>query len=104
MKKVTKKTTKVTKPKYTIDMRNFDDVTADFIGWKVKNRMPLTNSDIDTAASILLDSLLKELLPENGTAIVRQDGVYTNGVVFNVEMKAKKPWYKRLWNWITRKK
>lgn len=102
MKKAIKKTAKVTKPKYTIDMRNFDDVTADFLCRKIENGMKLTYADIDTIKSIIIDSLLRELMPEDGTAIVRHEGIYKNGVVFNVEVK--KPWYKRFWNWITRKK
>lgn len=104
MKKATKKTVKVTKPKYTIDMRDVDDVTIDFLCQKVENGMELTGSDFATFASIVADSLLEKLMPKEGTALVRDNGVYRMCTAVRVEEKAKKPWYKRAWNWITRKK
>lgn len=104
MKKAIKKTVKVKKPKYTIDMRDVDDVTIDFFCQKVENGMELTGSDFATFASIVADSLLEKLMPEEGTALVRDNGVYRMCTAVRVEEKAKKPWYKRLWNWITRKK
>lgn len=107
MKKVVKKTVKVKRPKYTISMldaANVDDVTAYFIGQKISAGMKVTDCDYDTVISILTDALLDEILPENGCAIVKDDYVYLRCKASKVEEKAKKPWYKRLWNWITRTK
>lgn len=107
MKKAIKKTVKVKRPKYTIsmlDVANANDVTAYFIGKKISAGMMVTDCDYDTVISILTDALLDEILPENGCAVVKDDCVYLRCKAFRVEDKAKKPWYKRLWNWITRTK
>ena len=107
MKKVVKKTVKVTKPKYTIDMTNaasMADVTADFLSQKILNGMKLTCNDICTITAIVTDIILKNLMPEDCTAIVNDGGVYRKCTAVPAEEKVKKPWYKRLWNWITRTK
>lgn len=107
MKKVVKKTVKVTRPKYTIDMTkaaNMDDVTADFLSQKILNGMKLTYNDICTITSIVTDIILRELMPEDCTAIVNDGGVYRKCTAIRIEDKVKKPWYKRAWNWITRTK
>ena len=107
MKKVVKKTVKVTRPKYTIDMTkaaNMDDVTADFLSQKILNGMKLTYDDICTITSIVTDIILRELMPEDCTAIVNDGGVYRKCTAVRVENEVKKPWYKRAWNWITHKK
>ena len=107
MKKVVKKTVKATRPKYTIDMTkaaNMDDVTADFLSKKILNGMKLTYDDICTITSIVTGIILKNLMPEDCTAIVNDGGVYRKCTAVRVENEVKKPWYKRAWNWITRKK
>lgn len=107
MKKAIKKTVKVTKPKYTIDMTkaaNMDDVTADFISQKILNGMKLTESDVNTIVSIVTDIVLENLMPEDCSAIVSDGGVYRKCTAVRVDNEVKKPWYKRAWNWITRKK
>ena len=107
MKKVVKKTVKVARPKYTIDMTNaanMDDITADFISQKIMNGMKLTESDVCTIVSIVTDIILKNLMPEDCTAIVNDGGIYRKCTAVRVENEVKKPWYKRAWNWITRKK
>lgn len=107
MKKAIKKTVKVKRPKYTIsmlDVANANDVTAYFLGQKISAGMRMTDCDYDTVISILTDALLDEILPENGYAVVKDDCVYLRCKAFRAEEKAKKPWYKRLLNWITRKK
>ena len=107
MKKVVKKTVKVARPKYIIDMtnaENIDDITANFIGQKISNGMKLTDLDISTIVSIVTDAILKDLMPEDCSAIVKDGGVYRKCTAERVEVKAKKPWYKRVWNWITRTK
>lgn len=107
MKKVVKKTVKVARPKYTIDMTNaanMNDITANFIYQKISNGMKLTDLDISTIVSIVTDAILKDLMPEDCSAIVKDGGVYRKCTAERVEVKAKKPWYKRVWNWITRKK
>lgn len=107
MKKAIKKTVKVTKPKYTISMTeaaNIDDITADFISQKIMNGMKLTESDVSTIVSIVTDIVLKNIMPEDCSAIVNDGGVYKKCTAVRVENKVKKPWYKRAWNWITRTK
>lgn len=107
MKKAIKKTVKVKRPKYIIsmlDVANVDDVTAYFISQKISAGMRITDYDYDTVISILKDALLDEILPENGYAVVKDDYVYLRCKASKVEEKTKKPWYKRLWNWITRTK
>lgn len=107
MKKVVKKTVKVVKPKYTIDMidlSNVSDITAYFIGQKILNGMKLTDSDISTIISIATDIVLEDLMPEDCSAIVNDGGIYRKFTAIRVKNKVKKPWYKRVWNWITRTK
>ena len=107
MKKAIKKTVKVKRPKYIIsmlDVANANDVTEYFIGQKISAGMRITDCDCDTVISILTDALIDEILPENGCAVVKDDCVYLRCKACRVEEKAKKPWYKRLWNWITRTK
>lgn len=107
MKKAIKKTVKVKKPKYTISMTeaaNIDDITADFISQKIMNGMKLTESDVSTIVSIVTDIVLENLMPEDCSAIVNDGGVYRKCTAVRIENKVKKPWYKRAWNWITRKK
>ena len=107
MKKAIEKTVKVTKPKYTISMTeaaNIDDITADFISQKIMNGMKLTDSDISTIVSIVTDIVLEDLMPEDCAAIVNDNGTYRKCTAIRVENKVKKPWYKRVWNWITRTK
>jgi hypothetical protein len=107
MKKAVKKTIKVKRPKYTIsmlDVANANDVTAYFLGKKISAGMSITDCDYDTIISIFTDYLLDELLPENLSVIVKDGGVYRRCTAVPAEEKVKKPWYKRLWNWITRTK
>ena len=107
MKKAIKKTVKVKRPKYAIDMTeaaNIDDITADFISQKIMNGMKLTESDVCTIVSIVTDIVLKDIMPEDCSAIVNDGGVYRKCTAVRVENKVKKPWYKRAWNWITRTK
>ena len=107
MKKAIKKTVKVKRPKYVIsmlDVANTNDVTAYFISKKISAGMMVTDCDYYTVISILTDALLDEILPYNLSAIVNDGGVYRRCTVEPVEKKVKKPWYKRLWNWITRTK
>ena len=107
MKKAIKKTVKVKRPKYIIsmlDVANANDVTAYFIGQKISAGMRMTDCDYDTVISILTDALLDEILPENGCAVVKDDCIYLRCKASKVEEKTKKPWYKRLLNWITRTK
>lgn len=107
MKKAIKKTVKVKRPKYVIsmlDVANVNDVTAYFIGKKISAGMKITDCDYDTIISIFTDYLLDELLPENFSAIVKDGVVYRRCTAVPAEEKVKKPWYKRLWNWITRTK
>ena len=107
MKKVVKKTVKVKRPKYTIsmlDVANANDVTAYFLGKKISAGMSITDCDYDTIISIFTDYLLDELLQENLSVIVKDGGVYRRCTAVPAEEKVKKPWYKRLWNWITRTK
>ena len=107
MKKAIKKTVKVKRPKYVIsmlDVANVNDVTAYFISKKISAGMRVTDCDYDTVISILTDALLDEILPENGCAVVKDDCVYLRCKARRAEENVKKPWYKRLWNWITRTK
>lgn len=107
MKKVVKKTVKVKRPKYTIDMTNavnIEDITGNFVGQKILNGMKITYDDICTITSIVTDLVLEDLMPEVSTAIVNDNGTYRKCIAIRVDNKVKKPWYKRVWNWITRTK
>ena len=107
MKKAIKKTVKVKRPKYTIDMTNavnMEDIAGNFVGQKILNGMKITYDDICTITSIVTDLVLKDIMPEDCSAIVNDGGVYRKCTAVRVENKIKKPWYKRLCNLITRTK
>ena len=107
MKKAIKKTVKEKRPKYTIDMTNavnMEDIAGNFVGQKILNGMKITYDDICTITSIVTDLVLEDIMPEDGTAIVNDNGTYRKCAAIRVENKVKKPWYKRVWNWITRTK
>ena len=79
MKKAIKKTVKVKRPKYTIDMTNavnMEDIAGNFVGQKILNGMKITYDDICTITSIVTDLVLKDIMPDDCSAIVNDGGVY----------------------------
>ena len=107
MKKAIKTTVRVKRRKYITDMTNavnMEDIAGNFVGQKILNGMKITYDDICTITSIVTDLVLKDIMPEDCSAIVNDGGVYRKCTAVRVENKVKKPWYKRAWNWITRTK
>lgn len=85
------KKTKEVKPSYIVnvdDIEHLDDIACVFAMAKQDAGLPLTDKE-------LID-IVEWAIGEFGTKI------------YICDMKCpcikKKPWYKRLWNWITRKK
>lgn len=108
--KKTKKTAKKFNPAFVVDLTDIEgpeDVTIEFIAAKVRAGISITNKEFmytlgygaataleavenfyfDHTTCIEDDKLAKKLLKEIKKAI-----------------KRRTPWYKRFWNWITRKK
>lgn len=87
------------KPAYTVDItkcENAGDVKFAMIDAKMKAGQPITQDDIDF---IVVDSINMF----TGYAIKSFEG-YMITIEPTEDDNAHKPWYKRFWNWITRKK
>jgi len=79
---------KVTKPSYIVDITKCEDghdVLLAFAEAKQKAGFPITDEELNAMVDV------------NSTVVVIHDTCAYEVV------KEKKPWYKRLWNWITRK-
>jgi hypothetical protein len=82
------------KPAYTVDLTDactLEDVRTAFALAKHNANIPLTDDELKTIVQYTVDRVPTEC--------------FCNCNVEFYEVKErKKPWYKRFWNWITRKK
>ena len=84
--KTVKRTRKVTKPEFlinTIGCETVNDIYSNYIEEKVRNNVAITLDELD---------------------LVKNNAKCTSEVVIfmtcDCKKAEKKPWYKRLWNWI----
>jgi CTP:phosphocholine cytidylyltransferase-like protein len=107
MKTNTKKSTKYT---FIADLTNAhdpEDVKFEFIRGKAKAGVKLTDEEImwlvKLGSKITLEAIEESMTKMKPVACF--DNVDANKVKKIVKILTKKePWYKRFWNWITRKK
>lgn len=77
------------KPAYTVDLTKCEDafdVLLAFAYTKQEAGYPLTTDELNA------------IIEDNSTTI------FIREFVCDCECEPKKPWYKRFWNWLTRKK
>lgn len=82
-----KNTTKKIKPAYTVDITKCQDafdVLCAFGKAKQKAGLPITDLELDA------------IIDDNKIVMIIQDVC--------IMEKKKRPWYKRFWRWLTRKK
>lgn len=108
---MTKKTKKqVFKPVFVIDLttcESAEDMYKDILYNKFYNRLPLTHYEVTKLLEYRLidglENLLEDMFDGKNALVIEGDEVLAFDAV-KVELKEKQPWYKRLWNWLTRKK
>lgn len=105
MKKVTKtKSTK--KPALVVDFTNEFNINHPrfaFIEAKLEQKVPFTLNDFDYVCNLMRDYVLTGLFKEHN-AVINVKGTLIHCDAHDADIEVKKPWYKRLWNWVTRKK
>ena len=111
--KSTKKTKK--EPKFIVDYTDIQlpqQVYAEYILAKTRAGMTITESEADALINygvfIALDEIDNCLAHYNTKCTVIQDDKLADKLLDitldYIKKKNRKPWYKRFWNWITRKK
>jgi len=106
MKKVTKTTKSTKKPALVVDFTdefNINHPRIAFIEAKIKQNIPFTMNDFDCICDIMKQYVYNKMFAEHN-AVVCDNGLLIHCNAFEVITKKKQPWYKRLWNWVTRKK
>lgn len=106
---MTKKTKKPAfKPAFVADFtwcETAEDAYEELLTAKYEAKVPLTNYEIGKFCEYkivqALDQFVDDLF-DGHNAVVIDDGEAKAFDAFKVTIK--QPWYKRLWNWITRKK
>lgn len=109
--KALKKTKKVTKkPMFLVDLTEIespDDIVMEFIAGKVRAGLPISEKEMFFsmgygAATAL--TAVEDFYYSHATMI--EDDKLANKLLKEIgkALKKKQPWYKRFWNWITRKK
>lgn len=106
---MTKKTKKPAfKPVFTVDLTECYDAEEMYealLTAKFEAKVPLTNYEVGKFCEYkivqALDQFVDDLF-DGHNAVVIDDGEAKAFDAFKVTIK--QPWYKRLWNWITRKK
>lgn len=87
--KNTKKTNKKVNPAFTVDIskcQDANDMLLAFAYAKQEAGLPITNEELD---AIIDDNMIIVVLAKR---------------ICDCNCSKKKPWYKRFWNWLTRKK
>ena len=106
MKKVIKTTKSTKKPALVVDFTdefNIENSRFAFIEAKLKQNIPFTQNDFDFVGNLMRDYVLKTMFNEYN-AVVNANGTLIHCNAIEIVAKKKQPWYKRLWNWVTRKK
>lgn len=106
---MTKKTKKPAfKPAFVADFtwcETAEDAYEELLTAKYEAKVPLTNYEVGKFCEYkivqALDQFVDDLF-DGHNAVVIDDGKAKAFDAFKVTVK--QPWYKRLWNWITRKK
>lgn len=110
--KALKKTKKVTKkPAFIVDLTDIatpEDVIMEFIVAKVNGGLPIKDKELEFAvnygATFALECVEKWYFSRNFVRIT--DSSLGKQIIKDIKkaIAPKTPWYKRFWNWITRKK
>lgn len=100
-----KKTVKNVKtPSLVVDFTNQDNISNPklaFISAKINQGKSLTENDINAMLDQMKQYVINKLFEDCNSLMLKNGNILKCKVV---ELIKKQPWYKRLWNWITRKK
>lgn len=112
-KKETKKATKkATKPTMVVDITTATrpvDIYRAFAEAKIKAGEPITMEELKACEAIAVDevvSAIEYLVDQmNSDTVVYEDDKLVDDIISLIDKRfaPKKPWYKRFWNWVTRK-
>lgn len=105
MKKVIK-TTNTKKPALVVDFTDPSNIKSPrfaFIEAKMEQDVPFTEDDLNTILYYMAIYVVNKMFEDCNSVVVR-DGLILKCNAFEIKTEEKKPWYKRFWNWITRKK
>jgi len=101
MKKAVKS---VKNPSLVVDFTNQDNVDNPrlaFISAKINQGASLTENDINAMLEQMKQYVINKLFDDCNSIILKNGNILKCKAVNLIK---KQPWYKRLWNWITRKK
>lgn len=102
VKTTAKKTKKAAKPEYIVnlvDVKSGTEVYARFAEAKHNAGLPLTDEEMISIIDMAIEDFTNHLIDE-GLICEENGALYPAEVVVCIK---KEPWYKRLWNKITRK-
>lgn len=106
---MTKKTKKPAfKPVFTVDLTDCydaEEVYEAILNAKFETKVPLTNYEISKFCEYkicqALDMLIDDLFDGHNAIVMEGDKIKAFDAI---KVTVKLPWYKRFWNWLTRKK
>lgn len=106
---MTKKTKKPAfKPVFTVDLTDCydaEEMYEAFLTAKFEAKVPLTSYEVGKFCEYkivqALDSFVDDLFDGHNAVVIEGDEIKTFDAV---KVTIKQPWYKRFWNWLTRKK
>lgn len=109
---MTKKTKKPAfKPVFTVDLTECYDAEEMYealLTAKFEAKVPFTNYEVGKYCEYkicqALDTFIDDLFAGHNAVIIDDDTIKSFDAVKIEITPEKKPWYKRFWNWITRKK
>lgn len=109
IKKTTKKTTKIAKPKYIVDLTDIEtpaDMELEFIKAKVLAGVAITEEEFKFVLRFgahIATEAFKDAFLANATQVT-MSAEDANDIIDYIKDKIypKTPWYKRAWNWITK--
>ena len=104
-KTTTKKAVKSTKPAFVVDAtwcETIEDLLVAFAEAKYDAGIDLNKKEVDALVDKVLDDYTDELFQCHNCVVLDGDNVLRLDAI-KIEPDEKTPWYKRFWNWITRK-
>ena len=105
MKTTKKITKKIFKPAYIIDLTDCE-TEEDFLiekAWaKYEAGLDINTKEADALIDDAIDVTIEEMFDGHNAAVIEGNTIIGLDAV-KVEVEEKKPWYKRFWNWLTRK-
>lgn len=104
------KTKKKFKPAFVVDLtydKTAEELFEEIIMAKYENKLPMSHYEIGKFAEYkavqALDSFVEDMFCGHNAVVFDGEDLVAMDAI-KVEVKEKLPWYKRFWNWLTRRK